>query len=155
MKHKQKLIAIIVITIPLLIACSCSKDNSYQNRIIGRWFVTNYMDCLYTGDGSQLYSISYGGNYSIGEVVEFTSSGKVLIDNTYKGTYTIHNETITLCDLDSEIEIYSIVDLTNSIFSITNEQRNVAYDPRDENNNYIGTFYDGIYITSYKFERVE
>ena len=172
MKHIRNLIVIIAIVMPLVFSNSCSKESNYKNRIIGRWVITSYSGYLYNEMGELLGSSSstnsnhynyYGSNYrlilgsliNMGKIIEFTSDGRVLVNDEYKGSFLINNnETIIMYGLKSNEEIYTIEKLSSSSLSITKERRNVMYDLRDENNNELGTFYDGVAKESFGFDKL-
>ena len=164
MKHIRNLIVIIAIAMPLLFSSSCSKESNYKNRIVGRWVVTSYSGFLYNEMGDLIYSYDSNDYYNwgsilgsgihMGKIIEFTLDGRVLINDDYKGSYSINNETIILYRLYSNEETFSIEKLSSSSFSITKERRNVMYDLRDENNNELGIFYDGVTIENIGFDKL-
>lgn len=167
MKHIRNLIAIIAIAMPLLFSSSCSKESNYKNRIIGRWVITSYSGFLYNEMGDLISSSSnndyfvgsffgsiLGSGISMGKTIEFTTDGHVLINDENKGSYSINNETIIMYRLNSNKEIHSIEKLSSSSLSITTERRNVTYELRNEYNEILGVFDDGIWIQSIEFDKL-
>ena len=157
MKQIKKTVAFLLFAVTLLFTSSCSKENDSNSKIIGRWIITDHNCYIYAGDGSLVSSWGNNSIYTddIGEIYEFSTNGSVLINNTLIGTYTIHDKIVSICHSNSSrIDNLSIEKLTNKTMSLKEEIDNYEYELRDENNNFIGVFYDGVWKETIEFEKL-
>jgi len=123
MKQTQKKITFLVFVMALLIISSCSKESSYQSKIVGRWGSNSYTVSAYDSDGVLLNS--YVDNTET--IWEFTSDGLIYLNHAYFGTYTIQDDNLTLY-INSVSVWASIIKLTNSVFSFSIEFKEWDYE---------------------------
>ena len=75
-----------------------------------------------------------------------------MANDSFIGTYTIQDETLTILE-EGETTVFSIENLTSSELSFKKENKDVAYELRDEYNQVVGVFYGCTQVIEYVFER--
>ena len=153
MKQLKKTMSLITIVMALFMLVSCSKETNNKNKIVGRWVLTSQTSNFYDENG--VFLGPEHGFWSLtgqGQVMEFTSSGSIMANDSFIGTYTIQDETLTILE-EGETIVFSIENLTSSELSFKIENRDLAYELRDEYNQVVEVFYGCTQVIEYIFER--
>lgn len=115
MKQTLKTMAILLCAVAMVMMTSCSKETSYQNRIVGKWKLTKltWHGDVYTGPSS-----AFDDRW---EPIEFKSNGMCTFgvrflpksNSEIGGQYSIENDEITILAGYSKFS-WKILELTNS-----------------------------------------
>ena len=151
MKQIEKTMSLITIVMALFMLVSFSKETNNKNKIVSRWVLTSHTSNFYDENGVFL-GPEHGFWNVTGQVMEFTSSGSIMANDSFIGTYTIQDETLTILE-EGETTVFSIENLTSSELSFKKENKDVAYELRDEYNQVVGVFYGCTQVIEYVFER--
>ena len=151
MKPIEKTISLITIVMARFMLVSCSKEMNNKNKIVGRWVLTSHTSNFYNENGVFL-GPEHGFWNGTGQIMEFTSSGSITANDSFIGTYTIQDETLTILE-EGETIVFSIENLTSSELSFKRENRDMTYELRDEYNQVVEVFYGCTQIIEYVFER--
>lgn len=151
MKQFEKTLSLITIVMALFMLVSCSKETNNKNNIVGRWVLISHTSSFYDKNGVFL-GPEHGFWSLTGQVMEFTSSGSITANDSFLGTYTIKDKTLTILE-EGETIAFSIENLTSSELSFKREIRDVTYELRDEFNQVVEVFYGCTQVIEYKFER--
>ena len=115
MKQTLKTMAILLCAVAMVMMTSCSKETSYQNRIVGKWKLTKMTSLL---DG-QIYTGPGSASDSRWEPIEFKSNGTCIFGHRFvpksnyeqlRAQYTIDDDEITA----TPYFWWKILELTNS-----------------------------------------
>lgn len=120
MKQTLKTMAILLCAVAMVMMTSCSKETSYQNRIVGKWKLTK-MTTLWDG---QVYTGPDSAFDDLWEPIEFKSNGLCIINYDFipksnydqvGGQYRIENDEISIFVGAGRFS-WKILELTNSSF---------------------------------------
>ena len=117
MKQTIKTMALLLCAVAMVMMTSCSKETSYQNRIVGKWQLTK-MTTLWDG---QVYTGPDSAFDDRWEPIEFKSNGMCTFGVSFLpksnsemgGQYSIENDEITILAGYSKFS-WKILELTNS-----------------------------------------
>lgn len=112
MKKTLKVMALLLCTITIsMVLSSCSKEDSYQRKIVGKWEVVHDYSGRQSFDPANFDQSLYD-DYYVGEIWEFFSDGSITIDGAGSITYTIQEDHLVLHEFF--VANYHIYELTNS-----------------------------------------
>ena len=115
MKQTLKTMAILLCAVAMVMMTSCSKETSYQNRIVGKWKLTKMTSLL---DG-QVYTGPGYASDDKWEPIEFKPNGTCIFSHLFvpksnyeqiRAQYTIDDDEITA----TPYFWWKILELTNS-----------------------------------------
>ena len=115
MKQTLKTMALLLCAVAMVMMTSCSKETSYQNRIVGKWKLTK-MTTLWDG---QVYTGPSSASDDLWEPIEFKSNGTCIFSHLFvpksnyeqiRAQYTIDDDEITA----TPYFWWKILELTNS-----------------------------------------
>lgn len=110
MKKTMKVMALLLCAIMMAtVLSSCSKEDSYQKKIIGRWSFTNEVDYYYDASNTLVNT----EDFSVGFVVEFTDSGNFIVGGLRSVPFSINDNTLMIGGAE-DYDIYEIDELTST-----------------------------------------
>ena len=117
MKKAIKLIVMLLFAVAMATMSSCSKENSYQRKIVGKWVVVN--DVIHWNNVPGEPTTETGPN--IGLIWEFRTNGKMIVGGR-ELPYTIDGDSLFYRGALSTGD-WKIVELTNSTMELERTSR--------------------------------
>lgn len=109
MKKTTKVMAILLCAVTMVMLSACSKEDTNERKIIGKWITTNEVKYFYDGEGNLIGT----KDYSVGDVYEFKSDGTASENGVFFVKYSIAGDELVLGEGTVTFS-YRIVELTNS-----------------------------------------
>ena len=132
MKKTMKLMAILLCAVTMATMSSCSKEDTYQRRIIGKWrCIHSYFDQL--DDPTNINPSQYHDDNGVGQIWEFSDDGTMKITGaTFSGSPEVYPYTITdECLIYGGFVSYHIHEFTNTTLIIWYKYPNNYYEYRE------------------------
>ena len=125
MKKTLKVMAILLFAVTMVTMSSCSKEDTYQRKIVGKWEVVHDYSGSQSFDPANIDQSLYDDD-DVGEIWEFFSDGSITIDGEGGVTYTIQGDYLVFQQLF--VFNYHIQELTNSSMIIWRDTLFDTYD---------------------------
>lgn len=112
MKKTIKVMAILLCAVTMVMLSACSKEDSYQRRIVGKWECVNYWYAV-GNNPTSINSNQYYDESIIGEIWEFSNDGTARLNNELTSYILTENDI-----LFGGLFTFHIDELTNSSLKV-------------------------------------
>ena len=107
MKKTMKVMAILLCAVTMVMMSACSKEDTYQRRIVGKWEVVHHAYGIF--DPLNISPSQFDSD-DVGDIWEFRDNGLVWIDDDPPVSYAITEDYLVIAGLVS----FNIQELTKN-----------------------------------------
>ncbi len=118
----MKVIAILLFAVTMETMSSCSKEDIYQRKIVGKWSKSKETYFFYDASNTLVYS--YESSSELGLIYEFINDGEVILGGLVSTTYSLEGNVLKF-----KGDSYEIEELTNTTM-VWKEREEMNNDPR-------------------------